>query len=47
MTYLMSGRFKKQIAYMETHPDVDCLGTWAIEIGNGVMNILKTNAGDE
>ena len=24
----LSGRFKKQIAYMETHPDVDCLGTW-------------------
>lgn len=25
-------RLEKQIRYMETHPGVDCLGTWAIEI---------------
>lgn len=25
-------RFEKQILYMEVHPDIDCLGTWAIEI---------------
>lgn len=25
-------RFEKQILYMEAHPDIDCLGTWAIEI---------------
>lgn len=26
---------------METHPDVDCLGTWAIEIGNGGNEYFK------
>ena len=25
-------RFEKQLAYMDSHPDVECLGTWAIEI---------------
>lgn len=25
-------RFEKQIAFLETHNDVDCVGTWAIEI---------------
>lgn len=25
-------RFERQIQYMEHHPEVDCLGTWAIEI---------------
>lgn len=25
-------RFEKQINFLETHPDIDCLGTWAIEI---------------
>lgn len=25
-------RFEKQIAFMEAHPEIDCLGTWAIEI---------------
>lgn len=30
----MPNRFEKQITYMETHPDIDCLGTWAIEIDN-------------
>lgn len=29
-------RFSKQIDYYECHPDVECLGTWAVEIkGNG------------
>lgn len=30
----MPNRLEKQIAYMEQHPDIDCLGTWAIEINN-------------
>jgi len=25
-------RFEKQIKYMNSHPDIDCLGTWATEI---------------
>ena len=25
-------RFEKQLQYFEMHPEVDCLGTWAIEI---------------
>ena len=25
-------RFEKQIAFMDAHPEIDCLGTWAIEI---------------
>lgn len=25
-------RFEKQLAYFETHPEIECLGTWAIEI---------------
>ena len=25
-------RFEKQLQYFETHPEVECLGTWAIEI---------------
>lgn len=25
-------RFEKQIGFMEAHPNIDCLGTWAIEI---------------
>ena len=25
-------RFEKQLQYFEAHPEVDCLGTWAIEI---------------
>ena len=28
----MPERFEKQINYLETHSDIDCLGTWAIEI---------------
>ena len=28
----MPERFVKQIAFMNSHPDIDCLGTWAIEI---------------
>lgn len=30
----MPGRFEKQIIFLEQHPDIDCLGTWAIEIDN-------------
>jgi glycosyltransferase involved in cell wall biosynthesis len=26
-------RFEEQLCYMEAHPEVDCLGTWAYEIG--------------
>lgn len=25
-------RFEKQVAFMEAHPETECLGTWAIEI---------------
>ena len=28
----MPDRFEKQIHYLEDHPDIDCVGTWAIEI---------------
>lgn len=28
----MPERFEKQLGYMEEHPDINCLGTWAIEI---------------
>ena len=28
----MCNRFKKQIAFLDVHLEVDCLGTWAIEI---------------
>lgn len=28
----MIARFEKQIMFLELHPDVDCVGTWAIEI---------------
>lgn len=27
-------RFERQLAYFASHPDVECLGTWAIEIKN-------------
>lgn len=30
----MPERFAKQIAFMDSHLDIDCLGTWAIEIDN-------------
>ncbi len=29
-----SDRLEKQVHYMDTHQDVDCLGTWAIEINS-------------
>ncbi len=28
----MLDRFEKQIAFMDTHPETECLGSWAIEI---------------
>lgn len=28
----MPKRFEKQVAYMDMHPETECLGTWAIEI---------------
>lgn len=30
----LEDRFKKQIDYMVKNPDIDCLGSWAIEINN-------------
>lgn len=30
----MPDRFEKQLAYLYTHPEVECLGTWAIEINS-------------
>lgn len=29
-----ANRFEKQLAYFESHPEVECLGTWAVEITN-------------
>ena len=26
--------FEKQLAYLQSHPEVECLGTWAIEINS-------------
>lgn len=28
----MTNRFERQLVYMQEHPEVECLGTWAIEI---------------
>ena len=28
-------RFERQLLYLEEHPEVECLGTWAIEITDG------------
>lgn len=30
----MPDRFEKQLGYLQTHPEVECLGTWAIEINS-------------
>lgn len=30
----MPERFEKQLAYLHSHPEVECLGTWAIEINS-------------
>lgn len=30
----MPNRFEAQLAYLHTHPEVECLGTWAIEINS-------------
>lgn len=30
----MPDRFEKQLGYLQTHPGVECLGTWAIEINS-------------
>lgn len=30
----MPERFEKQLAYLKLHPEVECLGTWAIEINS-------------
>lgn len=30
----MPDRFEKQLAYLHSHPEVECLGTWAIEINS-------------
>lgn len=34
-------RFEKQLDYMETHPETDCLGTWAIEIKSDGSEFYK------
>ena len=28
----LDGRFEKQVIYLDDNPDIDCVGTWAIEI---------------
>jgi glycosyltransferase involved in cell wall biosynthesis len=30
----MENRFERQLSYFDNHPDVECLGTWAIEINS-------------
>ena len=30
----LQNRFERQLAYFEDHPEVECLGSWAIEINN-------------
>ena len=30
----LPNRFERQMMYMEAHPEVECLGTWAIEINS-------------
>lgn len=40
----MPERFVKQIAFMNSHPDIDCLGTWAIEIDDDGKEYFRKNA---
>lgn len=37
----MPSRLEKQVAYLDAHPDVDCLGTWAIEIKSDGSEFYK------
>lgn len=37
----MPNRFEKQISFLEKHPDIDCLGAWAIEITSDNMEFHK------
>lgn len=37
----MPERFEKQIAFMDAQPEVDCLGTWAIEIKSDGSEFYK------
>ena len=37
----MPERFEKQVAYMESHPETECLGTWAIEIKSDGSEFYK------
>lgn len=34
-------RFEEQVSYMMQHPEVDCLGTWAIEINKDGEDFFK------
>lgn len=34
-------RFEKQMAYFEGHPDIECLGTWAVEIKSNGEEYFK------
>lgn len=34
-------RFEKQMAYFEGHPDIECLGTWAVEIKSSGEEYFK------
>lgn len=38
----MPTRFEKQVSFMDSHPEIDCVGTWAIEIDTeGVARFEK------
>jgi glycosyltransferase involved in cell wall biosynthesis len=37
----MPSRLEKQVAYLIAHPDVDCIGTWAIEIKSDGSEFYK------
>jgi len=36
-------RLEKQVDYLKIHPDVDCLGTWALEINEKGEEFFKKN----
>lgn len=37
----LPNRFSTQITYLKEHPDIDCIGTWAIEINSNGTEYFK------
>lgn len=37
----MPNRFEKQVAFLDSHPETECLGTWAIEIKSDGSEFYK------